>query len=150
MLHAKQPSRQLSLAYDIFLTWLHTYKSDSVEKTVLSHTVWTLDRVYSSHQEKPVSLRHRSRICERALTQKCEQIIKIHRVLIFPLIALTHRVIATRLCERTFTPPRIRREIHTQSSDLPVCVMLMGHARRKCTRYAALMLTLRRVPILVY
>ena len=31
--------------------------------------------------------------------QKCEQRIKIYKVPTFPLIALTHRVIASRLCE---------------------------------------------------
>ena len=38
----------------MFLTWLHTYTSDrlSVKKKVLSHAVWTLNRVDSSHQEK--------------------------------------------------------------------------------------------------
>ena len=35
--------------------------------------------------------------------QKCEISIKIYKVLVFPLIALTHRVIASRLCERTLT-----------------------------------------------
>ena len=33
-----------------------------------------------------------------SVTQKCERSIKIFQVLIFPLIALTHRVIASRLC----------------------------------------------------
>ena len=32
----------------------------------------------------------------------CEYIIEIDMVLMFPLIALSHRVIASHLCERTF------------------------------------------------
>ena len=39
----------------MFLTWLHTCRSDSVEETVLSHAVWTLNHVDSSHQEKRAS-----------------------------------------------------------------------------------------------
>ena len=42
----------------MFLNWLHTYRSDSVEKMVLSHAVWTLSCVNSSHQEKHASLHH--------------------------------------------------------------------------------------------
>ena len=39
---------------------------------------------------------------------QCLRIIKIYKVLIFPFIALTHRVIARRLCERTFNYDYIR------------------------------------------
>ena len=35
------------------------------------------------------------------VTRAAEYIIEIYKVLIFPLIVLTHRVIASRLCERT-------------------------------------------------
>ena len=35
-----------------------------------------------------------------AITQQCEGITEIFKVLIFPLIALSQRVIASRLCER--------------------------------------------------
>ena len=38
---------------------------------------------------------------------QCERIIEIHKVLFFSWIALTHRVIASRLCERAFTLNRI-------------------------------------------
>ena len=38
-----------------------------------------------------------------ALRVHCETIIKIYKFLIFPLIALPHRVIASCLCERAFT-----------------------------------------------
>ena len=37
-----------------------------------------------------------------ALRGQCEYFIEVYKVLIFPLIALTHRVIASRLCERSF------------------------------------------------
>ena len=79
----KQLARQLSLALDMFLTWLHTYRSDSVEKNkkkqkknkkkqnktkkkknkkkkngliACSVNTQSLD---SSHQEKRASLRQR-------------------------------------------------------------------------------------------
>ena len=35
---------------------------------------------------------------DTALCVQCEIIIKIYKVLLFPLIAMTHRVIARRLC----------------------------------------------------
>ena len=43
-----------------------------------------------------------------ALRVQCEYTIEIYKVLIFPLIALTHRVIARRLCARTLTVLKIQ------------------------------------------
>ena len=40
--------------------------------------------------------------CNAASRVQCERIIKIYKVLILPLISLAHRVIASRLCERSF------------------------------------------------
>ena len=37
----------------------------------------------------------------RVVTRQCEYIIKIYRVLIFPLVALLHRSLTRSLCERT-------------------------------------------------
>ena len=37
-----------------------------------------------------------------ALRVQCEQITEIYNVLCFPFIALTHRLIASRLCEAAF------------------------------------------------
>ena len=47
-----------------------------------------------------IALSHCTR--DAALRLQCERIINIYKVPFFPLIALTHRVIAPRLCERTF------------------------------------------------
>ena len=65
----------------MLLTWLHLYRSDSVEIAVLSRAVWKLDRVASSHQEGHASLHHRSPSVWKDLTPtRCDDV-EIHAFL---------------------------------------------------------------------
>ena len=68
---------------------------------------------------------------DAALRVQCERTIKIYKVLIFPLIALTHRVIARRLCERTFI-------LKGQNTCVPMCLtsVTMAAASRHINREA--------------
>ena len=76
----------------MFLTLLHTYRSDSVEKSVLLHAVWTLNRVDLSHREKRASLRQRIAYMWKGLyTRKISHKSSYSVIVRFRVKVLSHR-----------------------------------------------------------
>ena len=66
-------------------------------------------------------------VASRVATWQCERIIKIYSVLIFPLVALLHRLTHRSLCERTFIYFNDSFTLHAQRQILLFPLIALTH-----------------------